>query len=98
LLPTSPESDHFDICRTLAESATGIRPESIIESRSLEHGQINSADILFFYGNIIYDDVLGKGRPDYKQHETRWCFAFFPDGRRFVRTGPDGTDEYNRDT
>jgi hypothetical protein len=68
----------------------GIKPETITPSRP--------NDILFFYGRIVYDDVLGKDRPGYTQHETRWCFAFFKDGLRFVRTGPDGSDEYNRYT
>jgi hypothetical protein len=93
-----PPGDHFDIKRTIDEANTGIRPEQIISSRSLERGPVNAADILFFYGNIVYDDVLGKGRPGYTPHETRWCFAFFKSGLRFVRTGPDGSDEYNRYT
>lgn len=92
-----PPEGSFDIYRSEDERIKGISPQAIIKSRPENEGP--STDILFFSGNIIYDDVLGKERPSYKQHETRWCFAFFPDGMRFVRTGPDGnSDEYNRQT
>ena len=47
--------------------------------------------MLFFYGNVVYDDVVGKERSDYKSHETRFCFVFYKAGRRFVVTGPTNT-------
>jgi len=87
-----PPDGYFDIYRTEDERTRGISPQVVMQSRP-------STEILFFYGNIIYDDVLGKNRPGYSVHETRWCFAFFLDGMRFVRTGPDGeADEYNSQT
>jgi hypothetical protein len=91
-----PSGDYFDVYRTIDDATTGIRPESFIESRPADDGP--PTDILFFFGNVVYDDVLGKTRPGYAAHETRWCFAFFRDGLRFVSTGPDRTDEYNRYT
>ncbi len=68
----------------------GIRPQTMVVAGSTE--------ILFFYGTVVYDDVFGTNRHGYVRHETRWCYAYLPDGHRFIRTGPDGSDEYNRNT
>lgn len=95
-----PPGHHFDIQRSLSEATTGIRPDSIIEERLRGTDPLPVGAILFFYGNIVYDDILGKDRPGYTLHETRWCFAYFKNGKRFVKTGPDGKNgkEYNNYT
>jgi hypothetical protein len=67
-------------------------PKAIIEQRSVADAMFNSNQILIFYGQVSYEDVISGGR-----HETRWCYAWF-DGRGLIRTGPDGEGykEYNR--
>lgn len=93
-----PPGDGFNIQRTYDDLTKGIDPVALISSRAQQLGTADANSLLFFYGNIVYDDVLGRDRPGYVPHETRWCFAFFPAGLRFIKTGPDGSTEYNRDT
>lgn len=73
----------------------GIRPQAMVENRPAEEKILSDSQILVFYGRVVYDDVFGTKRPGYVPHETRWCFAYFADGHRFVRTGPE---EYNRNS
>jgi hypothetical protein len=73
----------------------GIRPQVMADNRPAEEKILSDNKILIFYGRVVYDDVFGTKRPGYVPHETRWCFAYFPDGHRFVRTGPE---EYNRNS
>ena len=54
----------------------------------------NPNQILFFYGQIVYDDVLGKTRPDPARHETRWCFYYAFGGPGFTRNGPKEYEDY----
>jgi hypothetical protein len=92
--------DYFNVQRTWNDLVTGFSPETIITSQTQKRGTLE-IDILFFYGQVIYDDVFGTERPGYAPHETRWCFSFHRDGmrERFVRTGPNGdNNEYNRHT
>jgi hypothetical protein len=69
-------------------------PDAIINNR-LNSGQaIAPNQILFLYGRIVYEDMLGKDRPDTARHETRWCFAYVSGGPGFVRTGSEKYDRY----
>jgi hypothetical protein len=68
-------------------------PNVIINNRSITDKMFNPTQILFFYGQIIYEDVLGKDRPDGARHETRWCFGYDA-AARFIRTGSAAYDEY----
>jgi hypothetical protein len=72
-----------------------VNPKAIIQHREMADRILEPYQILIFYGQIIYEDVLGKA-----SHETRWCYAWLDDRRVFVRTGPDGDGfkEYNRYT
>lgn len=88
-----PAEEGFTIRRTLSEESTGFNPGQMIQAYMTGPGPKYSGAVLVFYGLLVYDDVLGKKRPDYKSHETRWCLAFFPNGARWVRSGPG--DAYN---
>ena len=80
------QDEHFDI-------HPPFMPTAIINSRAIGDRMFNPNQILFFYGRIIYDDVLGKNRPGGARHETRWCFAYDV-AARFVRTGSAKYDDY----
>ena len=67
-----------------------VNPESIRESRSLAEKMLSTNDVLMFYGRIIYRDVLNRGNDSI--HETRWCYAYFTNGKRLLTDGPE---EYN---
>lgn len=90
--PLLIQSDSFEIY-----PPAGIRPEEIERQFWFdEKNQIlNPNHILIFYGRIVYDDMFDRDRPGYIPHETRWCFACFEIGKRFITTGPG---EYNRYT
>ena len=76
-------------------SPSGISPEDIVARRSSSREIANPNETLIFYGRIVYRDGFGKGNLTDGQHETRWCYAYVKNERRFVITGPD---EYNRHT
>ena len=63
-------------------------PESIVENSVNKDMVKQSRLFLIFYGRVVYTDVL-TGTTN---HETRWCFAYLPHEKGFVRFGPK---EYN---
>jgi hypothetical protein len=67
-------------------------PRAVIQQRAIQEQMFNPNQILIFYGNIVYDDVVGTQR-----HETRWCYAW-SENAGFTRTGPNGKryEQYNR--
>ena len=102
LLPNNtflPPDDSFDVARTETEGLIGMNPTEIIEQH-FKGPDATYGDTLYFFGKIVYDDVLGKNRAGYEQHQTRWCFAFYKDGMRWVRSGPSRPNwwKYNRYT
>ena len=82
------QGEHFDIQVTLDPSNVGINPMNILKTHYLKS---DSAPLekLVFYGRVVYEDTLSKDT-----HKTGWCFVFFADGLRFVRTGPAGYNDY----
>jgi hypothetical protein len=89
-------NDSFCIRRTLAETSEGVYPEGIIAAHKNGPGPSYAGETLFFYGLLVYEDIVGENRQGYVRPETRFCFAFFSNGLRFEQSGPSGTDEYNR--
>jgi len=88
------QDDWFNIRRTQSEANIGVSPLGLLKSRRAQTDKAQPGEFLIVFGQIIYDDVLGKGRPDYKQHRTRWCFAFFEHGQTFETVGPEEYNEY----
>jgi hypothetical protein len=86
----------FIVSKEAFQIRPGINPYSILDEAKKKVAVGFSIEFLIFYGRIIYEDVFASGDGKKGVHETRWCFAYFLDGRRhFVACGPA---EYNGHT
>lgn len=86
--------DGFNIRRTQSEANIGINPVNLLKSHRAQIDKAQPGEFLIFFGEVIYDDVLGSNGSGYKQHRTRWCFAFFEHGQTFEAVGPKEYNEY----
>lgn len=84
---------YFDI-----PTRAGVNPSQMFADHLVADIINQGFSTLIFYGQIVYDDVLGSEGIE-QRHETRWCYACLSGeektGIRFIRTGPA---EYNRYT
>jgi hypothetical protein len=104
-LPVPPKYDHspffapnerflangesFDIHVTSAEQNTGVDAEGRIKARPV------TADPLVFlcvFGRIVYEGALCRSSTGNAKYETRFCYAYFRNESRFLKSGPR---EYN---
>jgi hypothetical protein len=89
-----PPENTFIVSKDSFRSRPGFDPESILNQNGKKDVVITRSEFLMFYGRIVYEDVFASGKDGVRvTHETRWCYAYIPDGeKRFTACGPD---EYN---
>lgn len=73
----------------------GVNPDSMIQKAGMTILVEDRRKFLMLYGNVIYRDMLHTDNSPEGFHETRWCYAYSPDKRLFVRTGPKEYNSYS---
>ena len=73
-----------------------VEPERWAIERGMKEQEIDGARMfLCVYGRVVYEDLISRGTESAVLRETRWCFVYLAQERRFSQSGPE---EYNRYT
>jgi hypothetical protein len=65
-----------------------IHPESWIDNSMKREGVTNAMEFLYFYGVIIYRDMLHESTDEAGSHYTRFCFVYDVFLKTLFPTGP----------
>lgn len=87
-IPIPKRGDNFILKDEKWYLNVAVDVESWIDNSMKREAVMNSREFPYFYGVVIYRDILHDGTDKTVTHHSRWCFVYNPFFKALIPSGP----------
>jgi hypothetical protein len=87
-IPIPKRGDNFILKDEKWYLNVAVHIESWLENSMKRDAVMNAREFPYFYGVVVYRDILHEGTDKTGMHYSRWCFVYNPFFKTLIPTGP----------